>query len=104
MEPQSASQPNDSKLPISLIELLSCTLILYQTTPYIPIASLLALGATSKDFRSLIHNTRDAFRHLDLTPVKSAQSEIESIDHEGEVQRNVQLDGYVKTSPPENTC
>jgi hypothetical protein len=92
------------------MELLSCTLILYQTTPYIPIASLLALGATSKDFRSLIHNTRDVFRHLDLTPVRSAQSEIGSIDHGGEVRRNVQLDEnvtedeYVKTSPPKNTC
>jgi hypothetical protein len=95
-------------LPPSLLELLSYTLILYQTTPYIPVSGLLALGATSKDFRALIHNTRDVFRLLDLTQVNSAQSEIGPIDQGGEVWRNVQLDENVTedecVSIPNSKC
>ena len=83
------------KLPTTLLELLSCTLILYQTAPYVPVASVLALGATSKDFRDLIHNTPDVFRYLDLTQIKSAQSRVGSVDRGGEVWRNVQLDENV---------
>jgi len=88
-------QPTQPKIPISLLHLLENSLVLYQTTPYLSVTSLLALGATSKDFRSLIHDTRDVFRRLDLTRVKSAQSQIGSIDHGGEVWRNVQLDENV---------
>jgi hypothetical protein len=95
MEVNESATSRNKTLPISLIELLSYTLVLYQTAPYIPVSSLLALGATSRDFRALIHNTRDVFRYLDLTQVKSAQSEIGSIDHGGEVWRNVQLDENV---------
>ena len=82
-------------IPTSLLSLLSNTLVLYQTAPYLPPASLLALGAISKDFRHLIHDTPNVFRYLDLTRVKAAQSEIGSIDHGGEVWRNVQLDENV---------
>lgn len=95
METDESTSSQSKTLPISLLELLSYTLILYQTTPYIPVENLFSLGATSKDFRALIHKTRDVFRHLDLTQVKSAQSQIGSIDHGGEVWRNVQLDENV---------
>jgi hypothetical protein len=82
-------------LPISLLQLLSNTLVLYQTTPYLPVSALLALGATSKSYRELIHNTPNVFRHLDLTRVKAAQFNIAAIDHGGEVWRNVQMDENV---------
>jgi hypothetical protein len=95
MEATEAASSQSKALPTTLLELFSCTLILYQTTPYIPVRSLLSLGATSKDFRALIYKTRDVFRHLDLAHVKSTQSEIGSIDHGGEVWRNVQLDENV---------
>ena len=82
-------------LPVTLLQLLSNTLVLYQTVPYLPISSLLTLGATSKSFRTLIHDTPNVFRHLDLTQVKSAQFHIAAIDHGGEIWRNVQLDENV---------
>lgn len=95
MESRPSTQHHDTKLPISLLQLLSNSLVLYQTTPYLPVASLLSLGATSKSFKELIDSTPNVFRHLDLTKVKSAQFEIEAIDHGGEVWRNVQLDENV---------
>jgi len=60
-------------IPISLLQLLSNTLVLHQTAPYIPFSSLLALGATSKSFKNLIYNTPLVFRYLDITNIKSAQ-------------------------------
>lgn len=79
----------------SLLQLLSNTLILYQTTPYLPISSLLALGATSKSFKGLIHETPHVFRYLKLSDVASARAGIGSIDNGGQSWRNVQLDENV---------
>jgi hypothetical protein len=87
--------PITRDLPNSLLLLLSNTIVLYQTTPYLPVSSLFALGATSKSFKGLVYTTPKLFRYLDLSEVKSAQSAIGSIDHGGEVWRNVQLDENV---------
>lgn len=95
MESGPSISSTDTHLPTTLLYLLSNTLVLSQTTPYLTISSLLALGATSKSFQSLIRGTPTVFRHLDLTKVKSAQFEIAAIDHGGEVWRNVQLDENV---------
>jgi hypothetical protein len=92
LEDNSITRAPDSA---SLLGFLSNPLILYQTAPYLPPASLLALGATSKSFHELIHHTQGVFRHLDLTNVKSVKFDIQSIDHGGEVWRNVQLDENV---------
>ncbi|KAK0122543.1 hypothetical protein ONS96_009585 [Cadophora gregata f. sp. sojae] len=95
MEDAVQTPSNDIPLPLTLLQLLSNTLVLSQTTPYLPPSSLLALGATCKAFQSLVKNTSSVFRHLDLTSVKSAQFELPAIDHGGEVWRNVQLDENV---------
>lgn len=76
----------------SLFDLLSNSIILHDTIPFLPISSLLNLSATSKALRNLLHGTPGVFRHLDLTPIKSATFDIAGIDHGGEVWRNVQLD------------
>ena len=97
---------NAFHLPPLLLNLLSNSLVLSQTTPYLPVSSLLALGATSKSFRDLIHRTPSVFRYLDLRNVKSAQFEIANIDNGGEVWRNVQLDENVTEDefvPPQGT-
>lgn len=91
MEDALQTPPHDYPLPTTLLQLLSNSLVLGQTTPYLPPSSLLALGATSKSFQSLLRDTPNVFRHLDLTKVKSAQFEIPAIDHGGEIWRNVQL-------------
>ncbi|KAI0858480.1 hypothetical protein F4860DRAFT_505354 [Xylaria cubensis] len=81
-----------SDLTPSLLDLLSNTLVLYQTIPYLPISSILHIAATSRSFRHLLHTTPGVFRHLDLTRVSTAQFDIDEIDHGGEVWRNVQVD------------
>lgn len=83
------------EIPITLLQLLSNTLVLNQTTPHLTASSLLSLGATSKEFRDLIQHTPNVFRRLDLTKIKLAQFDIPAIDHGGEVWRNVQLDENV---------
>ncbi|KAI0467593.1 hypothetical protein F4859DRAFT_239312 [Xylaria cf. heliscus] len=81
-----------SDLTPSLLDLLSNTLVLYQTIPYLPISAILNIAATSRSFRHLLHTTPGVFRHLDLTRVSTAQFDIDGIDHGGEVWRNVQVD------------
>ncbi|KAI9786114.1 MAG: hypothetical protein M1839_007524 [Geoglossum umbratile] len=54
-------------VPTTLLDLLSNTLILYRTAPYLPISALSSLAATSTAFRDLVYNTPLVFRHLDLT-------------------------------------
>ncbi|KAF1842386.1 uncharacterized protein K460DRAFT_370355 [Cucurbitaria berberidis CBS 394.84] len=59
-------------LPTSLADLLSNTLILRQTAPYLPVSSLRNLSRTSKALHHVIYQSPEAFRYLDLSPVKSA--------------------------------
>ncbi|KAI9659807.1 MAG: hypothetical protein M1821_001158 [Bathelium mastoideum] len=65
-------ETGDSSLPVTLLDLLSNSLVLHQTAPYLSIAATLNLGATSKAFRSLIYNSPDTFRYADLSLIKSA--------------------------------
>lgn len=76
----------------ALLQLLSNTLILYHTTPYLPVTDLLALAATCRAFRYLVLETPQVFRYLDLRPVRSARFDFAGIDRGGETWRNVQLD------------
>ncbi len=57
-------------LPVFLFDLLSNSLILAQTCPYLRISSLLSLAATSKSFSSMIYGSPYSFRYLDLSVVK----------------------------------
>lgn len=91
---------NRATLPLeiqqsALLQLLANTLVLYHTTPYLSCSDLLRLAATSKAFRYLIYQTPQVFRRLDLANVKTAQFDIDAIDHGGQVWRNNQLDENV---------
>ncbi|KAF2853019.1 hypothetical protein T440DRAFT_466587 [Plenodomus tracheiphilus IPT5] len=59
-------------LPTSLADLLSNTLILRQTAPYLPVAALCNLSRASKSLHQVVLQSPEAFRYLDLSPVKSA--------------------------------
>ena len=61
-------------LSVSLFDLLSNSLILAQTCPYLRVSSLLALAATSKSFSSLIYGSPYSFRYLDLSVLKNGLS------------------------------
>lgn len=92
LSPGASESSSSSSL---LADLLSNTLVLRQILPYLPISALLNLSATSQQLRGLLYADPDVFRHIDLTHVKGAQFEVASIDHGGEVWRNVQLDEYL---------
>ena len=77
--------------PVSLLELLSNTLILHQTCPYIPISGLLSLAATCSSFHNLLLNTPGALRYLDLSSVKASVS-FNPVDPGGEVWRSERMD------------
>ncbi|KAI9866950.1 MAG: hypothetical protein M1813_000348 [Trichoglossum hirsutum] len=55
----------------TLLDLLSNTLILHRTAPYLSISALSSLAATSTAFQNLVYNTPLVFRHLDLADLAS---------------------------------
>lgn len=81
-----------SRLPVTLIDLLSNSLVLRQTAPYIPVKDLLRLGATCKSIRGHIYKDTEAWRHLDLTAVKRAIIESSPIDIGGVSWRAERMD------------
>lgn len=79
-------------LPTSLLDLLGNTLVLRQTIPYLPIKSVLELGASSKAFRALLKNSPDTYRHVDLSNIKSATTDSSPIDVGGVSWRAERMD------------
>ncbi|GAB7361947.1 hypothetical protein MBLNU230_g1985t1 [Neophaeotheca triangularis] len=78
--------------PLSLFDLLSNSIILRQTAPYIPPSGLVALSATSKTYRNLLLSQPEAWRYLDLSTVPSAQTNSVPIDVGGISWRNERMD------------
>ncbi|KAI0389098.1 hypothetical protein F5Y17DRAFT_463071 [Xylariaceae sp. FL0594] len=74
----------NSDPPTTLLDLLSNTLVLYQTIPYLPVSSILKLAVTSRSFHHLLYSTPGVFRHLDLTQVKSAQLGNGGVGYDGQ--------------------
>ena len=81
-------------VPVTLLELLSNSLVLQQTVPYLPVSGLLSLGATSRSFQALVYQTSGVFRYLDLSLVRGAGAgvAIAPIDVGGEVWRAERMD------------
>ncbi|CAF9922443.1 MAG: hypothetical protein GOMPHAMPRED_002553 [Gomphillus americanus] len=77
----------------TLLDLLSqYSLVLHQISPYLSIASLLNLAATSKAFRSLLYSSKEAFRYIDLSTATGACVTIPPIDRGGFNWRNERID------------
>ncbi|ROW06686.1 hypothetical protein VPNG_06752 [Cytospora leucostoma] len=75
----------------TLLFLLSNPLLLSLTVDYLPPSSIVNLAATCRSFRSLVYDTPGVFRRLDLSHIKSAQLDIDSIDG-GALWRNAQFE------------
>ena len=76
----------------ALLQLLTNSLVLGHTAPYLSCYDVLNLAATSRAFRFLVYQTPQVFRRLDLRNVKTAQCDYVAIDRGGETWRNVQMD------------
>ncbi|KAK4221036.1 hypothetical protein QBC38DRAFT_149796 [Podospora fimiseda] len=57
----------------ALFQLLSNSLVLSHTTPYLSSHDVLKLGATSRGFRFLIYHSPQVFRRLDVSNIKATQ-------------------------------
>jgi hypothetical protein len=86
------SVATEERIPTTLLDLLSNSLVLRQTAPYLPVSSLFTLAATSKSFNSLVCQPSETFRYLDLTTVKSASIDCSPIDSGGMSWRRQRMD------------
>jgi hypothetical protein len=66
-----------------LADVLSNSLVLQQTAPYLPVASIYALAATSRALHRIVRHSSEVFRYLDLSVVKSAILPYEPLDSGG---------------------
>ncbi|KAL5114439.1 hypothetical protein ACEQ8H_007694 [Pleosporales sp. CAS-2024a] len=79
--------------PVTLADLLANNLILRQTAPYLSVSALCALAKTSRALRHVIYKAPEAFRYLDLSPIKSAICPIqEPLDAGGNHWRRERID------------
>lgn len=81
-----------SQMPLTLVELLSNSLVLRQTAPYIPVSSLYALSQTSKSLRQAVASSPEATRYLDLSTIKMASLNTSPIDAGGISWRSQRMD------------
>ncbi|OCK85805.1 hypothetical protein K432DRAFT_377316 [Lepidopterella palustris CBS 459.81] len=86
------SQTFDNTMPTTLLDLLSNTLVLRQTAPYLPVSAIYALAATSKSFHNIVHQSPEVFRYLDLSTVKSAVAHYIPLDSGGISWRAERMD------------
>jgi len=86
------SSLHHGSLPLTLSDLLANSLVLRQTTPYLPVASLFALAATSKTIHHILRHSPDVFRYLNLSTVKSAIAPYEPLDSGGVSWRAERMD------------
>ncbi|ROT42870.1 hypothetical protein SODALDRAFT_268833 [Sodiomyces alkalinus F11] len=85
----------DAAAPISLLDFLSNHVVLCRTVPHLFAYDRLNLAATNRSFRHLILDSPGVFRHLDLTHVRAARCDVDSVDHGNETWRNAQLNDFL---------
>ncbi|KJR84955.1 ubiquitin fusion degradation protein [Sporothrix schenckii 1099-18] len=85
---------------LTLLQLLTNSLVLAHTAPYLSAHDVLRLAATNRDFRALLYDTPSLFRYLDLSRLQSAvrlghdhgEALLEPIDRGGQTWRHEQID------------
>ncbi|SMR46871.1 unnamed protein product [Zymoseptoria tritici ST99CH_1A5] len=80
------------RLPTTLVDLLSNSLVLRGTAPYITIRDLLNLSSTCRALRQILRGEPDAWRHLNLTTIKRAVIDSSPIDVGGVSWRAERMD------------
>src|SRR5579871_1043850 len=76
----SISNPHN---PPNLLSLLTTSLVLRQTAPYLSVSAIYALATTCKAFHHLVFTSPEFFRYLDLSPIKAAMIDMPPIDTGG---------------------
>lgn len=60
------------RLPPSLVDLLSNSIVLDSTLPYLPLSTIFSLSRTCHSFRDLLFHTNTVFRYVDLSRCRGA--------------------------------
>lgn len=76
----------------TFLDLVSIDLILLEICPHLPILSLVNLASTSKQVRSILHQTRGAFRYFDLSTRRTTSTDVAPIDRGGFSWRAERMD------------
>ncbi|KAE9979204.1 hypothetical protein EG328_001040 [Venturia inaequalis] len=66
--------------PATIVDVLSTSIVLRQIAPYVSPATLFALATTNKSINSILYQSPDTFRYLNLSTVKSATFDSAPID------------------------
>ncbi|QDS75450.1 hypothetical protein FKW77_004081 [Venturia effusa] len=66
--------------PVTIVDIVSNSVILRQIAPYVPPAALFALATTNKTIHSIMYQSPDTFRYLNLSNVRSATFDSAPID------------------------
>ena len=82
----------ESAMPLTLVDLLSNSLVLRQTAPYLPVNAICALTSTSKSMRQCITHSSEATRYFDLSTVRIPTLDSSPIDAGGISWRNERMD------------
>lgn len=85
-------ESQEIKMPLNIVDLLSNSIILRQTAPYLPVSSLHALSSTSKLIRQTVTQSPEATRYLDLSTIKIASFDSSPIDTGGISWRSQRMD------------
>lgn len=89
---ENLSIAKSDKMPTSLVDLLSNSLVMRETAPYLPVTAIHALLAVSKGLNATILQSPDTYRYLDLSPIKSATFDSSPIDAGGISWRSQRMD------------
>lgn len=97
LQPNSCQQLPEELQEAAVIALLSNPLLLCHTVDYLPVSATLSLAATSRTVRHYVYNTPSVFRRLDLSPVKSAQFDVDPW-HSVHLDEHVTEDEYAHSA------
>lgn len=75
-----------------LLDILSNTLVLQQIAPYLSLPAILSLSNASKSLQFALGSSRELYRYLDLSQVKTARLPFQPIDNGGNVWRSQRMD------------
>ena len=88
---------HSSKLPLSLLDLLSNTLIFDIVIPQLSLLSIFALSRTAKPYRSFVQQNPRFFRHVDLSRCRGAYipPSLTRVDSGGHSWRSQRMDEHL---------
>ena len=74
---------NNRDVAVSLLDLICNSIVLRHLSPYLPVASRLALATASTTFKDVLQNSSELYRYTDLSRCKGSQVSSMLVDRGG---------------------